>query len=52
MYLEIQKIAGYNRIYQAECFPYEVIGMFGKNTGEMRRYLMPLLNALKISIQN
>ena len=36
--LEIQKITGYNRIYQAECFPDEVIDMFGKNTGEMRRY--------------
>ncbi|MCL2338031.1 MAG: hypothetical protein FWC60_11500 [Firmicutes bacterium] len=37
--MEIQKVAGYNRIYQAECFPNEVKDMFGKNIGEMRRYL-------------
>ena len=36
--MEIQKLVGYNRIYQAECFPDEVKTMFGKNTGEMRRY--------------
>ena len=37
--MKVQKLAGYTRIYQAECFPDEVKAMFGKNTGEMRRYL-------------
>ena len=37
--MEIQKVVGYNRIYQAECFPDEVKALFGKNKGEMRRYL-------------
>jgi hypothetical protein len=37
--LEIQKITGFNRIYQAECFPSEFDDMFGKSTGEKRRYL-------------
>jgi len=32
-------VVGYNRIYQAECFPDEVKALFGKNKGEMRRYL-------------
>ncbi|MDR1020862.1 MAG: hypothetical protein LBL73_08895 [Synergistaceae bacterium] len=37
--MEIQKIAGFNRIYQAECFPAEFDGMSGKNSGEKKRYL-------------
>ena len=36
---EIQKLAGFNRIYQAECFPDEVDRMFGKSAGEKKRYL-------------
>ena len=36
--MKIQRIAGFNRIYQADCFLDEVKAMFGKNTGEMRRY--------------
>jgi hypothetical protein len=37
--LEIQKVSDFNRIYQAECFPAEFDGIFGKNAGEKRRYL-------------
>jgi len=37
--VKILKVAGFNRIFQAECFPDEIINMFGKNLGEMRRYL-------------
>jgi hypothetical protein len=37
--LGLQKVVGFNRIYQAECFPAEVDAMFGKSTGEKRRYL-------------
>ena len=32
--LDIQKLVGFDRIYQAECFPEEVDKMFGKSTGE------------------
>jgi len=32
--LEIQKLTGFNRIYQAGCFPDEVKSMFGKNTSD------------------
>jgi len=46
--LEIQKLVGFNRIYQAECFPDEVKAMFGKNTGDMRRYLKWLYTWLSI----
>ena len=37
--MDIQKLAGFNRIYQAGCFRDEVRAMFGKNVGEMNRYL-------------
>jgi len=46
--MDIQKLAGLNRIYQAECFPDEVMSMFGKNTGEMRRYLKWLYTWLAV----
>jgi hypothetical protein len=46
--LEIQKIVGFNRIYQAECFPAEVDAMFGKSSGEKRRYLQWLYAWLSI----
>jgi hypothetical protein len=46
--LEIQKLAGFNRIYQAECFPDEVKKMFGKSTGEMVRYLKWLYTWLSV----
>jgi len=46
--LEIQKLAGFNRIYQAECFPDEVRKIFGKSTGEMDRYMKWLYTWLTV----
>ena len=37
--MEIQKLTGFSRIYQAECFPDELSKIFGKNSGEMKRYI-------------
>jgi hypothetical protein len=45
---EIQKLIGFNRIYQAECFPDEVDKMFGKSTGDKKRYLKWLYTWLSI----
>jgi len=52
--LEIQKLAGFNRIYQAECFPDEVKNMFGKSLGEINRYMTinRLLHELNAFLQN
>jgi hypothetical protein len=46
--LKIQKVVGFNRIYQAECFPEEVDSIFGKSAGEKRRYLRWLYTWLSI----
>jgi hypothetical protein len=46
--LDIQKVAGFNRIYQAECFPDEVNIMFGKSSGEKERYLKWLYTWLSV----
>ena len=46
--MDIQKLVGFNRIYQAECFPGEVKAMFGKSTGEMKRYLKWLYTWLSV----
>ena len=45
---EIQKLIGFNRIYQAECFPDEVDKMFGKSAGDKKRYLKWLYTWLSI----
>ena len=45
---EIQKLTGFSRIYQAECFPDEVDEMFGKSTGDKKRYLKWLYTWLSI----
>ena len=37
--MDIQKLVGFNRVYQAECFPDEINNMFGKNKGEKKRYI-------------
>ena len=37
--IEIQKLHGFNRVYQAECFLSEFSDVFGKNKGEQARYL-------------
>jgi len=46
--LDIQKLSGFERIYQAECFPDEVDKMFGKSTGEKHRYMKWLLTRLSV----
>ena len=48
MTLDIQKLSGFNRIYQAECFPDDVKSMFGKSTGEMDRYMKWLYTWLSV----
>lgn len=45
---EIQKLTGFSRIYQAECFPDEVNKLFGKNTGDKKRYLKWLFAWLSV----
>ena len=37
--MKIIKLAGFNRIYQAECFPDEVDKMFWKSAGDKKRYM-------------
>jgi len=37
--MKVQKLAGFNRIYQAECFPDEVEKMLGKSMGDKKRYM-------------
>ena len=46
--MEIQKLAGFNRIFQAGCFPDDVKSMFGKSTGEMGRYIKWLYTWLSV----
>ena len=46
--MNIQKLAGFDRIYQAECFPDEVNKMFGKSTGEKKRYMKWLYTWLSV----
>lgn len=46
--MNIQKLADFNRIYQAECFPDEINKMFGKSTGEKKRYIKWLYTWLSI----
>ena len=46
--MEIQKLSGFARIYQAECFSGEVNALFGKSSGDKRRYLKWLFTWLSI----
>jgi len=46
--LEIQKLSGFKRIYQAECFPDEVKKMLGKSIGEKKRYMKWLYTWLSV----
>jgi len=46
--LDIQKLNGFERIYQAECFPNEVKSMFGKNVDEINRYMKWLFTWLSV----
>jgi len=46
--LDIQKLKGFERIYQAACFPDEVKSMFGKNIGEINRYMKWLFTWLSV----
>ena len=44
----IQKITGFTRVYQAECFPDDVKAMFGKSAGEKVRYMRWLFTWLSV----
>ena len=46
--MRIEKVAGFNRIYQAECFRDDFEDMFKKNKGERKRYLLWLYTWLKV----
>lgn len=46
--MRLEKLEGFERIYQAECFPSDVEAMFGKNKGEQKRYLYWLRTWLKV----
>jgi len=46
--MKIEKVAGFQRIYQAESFPGDFEAMFVKNTGERKRYLLWLYTWLTI----
>jgi len=46
--LEIQKLADFNRIFQADCFPDEVNKMFKKSIGEKKRYIKWLYTWLSV----
>lgn len=46
--MKIEKLEGFKRIYQAECFPGDVETLFGKNKGERKRYLSWLYTWLTI----
>ncbi|MEG1473932.1 MAG: hypothetical protein RSC25_07425 [Christensenella sp.] len=46
--MKLQKIVGFHRIYQAECFQDEFEMMIGKNKGESKRYLKWLYGWLTV----
>ena len=46
--MDIQKVSGFERIYQVEGFPDDVKAMFGKNIGEMSRYMKWLFTWLSV----
>ncbi|GHV79348.1 hypothetical protein AGMMS49944_11390 [Spirochaetia bacterium] len=46
--MKIEKVAGFNNIYQAACFPDEFSALMGKNKGEERRYIRWLYTWLKV----
>jgi len=48
IFLDIQKVSGFERIYQVEGFPDDVKAMFGKNIGEMSRYMKWLFTWLSV----
>lgn len=46
--MKLQKLVGFHRIYQAECFQDEFEAMMGKNKGEGKRYLKWLYGWLTV----
>ena len=46
--MKVQKLAGFQRVYQAECFPEEVDKLFGKSSGEKSRYMNWLYTWLEL----
>ena len=46
--MKLEKVAGFDRIYQVDSFPNEFNAMFGKNKGEQKRYLQWLYTWLTV----
>jgi phage-related protein len=46
--MKLLKLTGFNRIYMAETFPDEFSSLFGKNRGELRRYMTWLEKQLHV----
>jgi len=46
--MKLEKVAGFDRIYQAESFPDDIDAMFGKNKGERKRYMQWLYTWLTV----
>jgi len=46
--MKIEKVSGFQRIYQAESFPNDVEDIFKKNKGQRKRYLLWLYTWLAI----
>ena len=46
--MKLEKVAGFQRIYQAETFPNDFDDMFKKSKGQRKRYLLWLYTWLKI----
>ena len=46
--MKIEKVSGFQRIYQTESFPNDVEDMFKKNKGQRKRYLLWLYTWLTI----
>ena len=46
--MKLEKVAGFDRIYQVESFPDDIDTMFGKNKGERKRYMQWLYTWLTV----
>jgi len=46
--MKLEKVAGFDRIYQTESFPGDIDAMFGKNKGERKRYMQWLYTWLTV----
>ena len=46
--MKVEKVGGFQRVYQAESFPDDVEDMFKKNKGQRKRYLLWLYTWLTV----